>query len=240
MNTKTSTSNAGATPATIPISSLERACSTFLRAVLGSLMLLSLGSSAAYAAKNAVYKGVFSTADIFTGIVSTSSFYLVLAEETPVVVQSTDYTLIQGRFIALNGSLGRQRYALGLTGQFRSAEKSQTVKDSTRVTEVITLSYESEGTGATGLYHGFTGLVMFGRHSNPKYDFPLTLKGNALGSTGSITFDSPLVASATKGTLNLRLVSSLTDPIPSDETLEASVNRVLDFLKSLGYIEYVP
>jgi len=212
------------------------------RIILGLSMLLVAVTSTAFAGKNAIYKGVYSSTDLVTGKVDTVSLYLIFGEETPLDVAEDRYNLIAAKIVALNGVLGPRRYLQTSFGpRFRTSEQSITVGTKTTITEIFTQCFESQPTDTGAGSHSFRGLVLVGKLTNPKYDFPLTLKGSALSASGQfLPNGQPPLANAARGKLTFKLVSSLTDPIPSGESLDDSVKRVTDYLTARGYIEFVP
>lgn len=212
------------------------------RAVLACWLLAFMLSTPALAAKNAVYKGSYSITDLVTGKVKNLSLYLVFGEETPVNPPEDRYTYLTGKFVIVNGLLGKKRFGVTSAGdRFRSVEKAETVGGKTRITEIITQAGDGHATDSGNGYHSLDGLVLIGRLGNLKYDFPVTLKGYGLNASGSLgVLGNPPSGSAIHSSLSFTLVQSITDPIPSGESLDATVERVTNFLKTRGYIEYAP
>lgn len=210
--------------------------------VLVCWLLAFILSTPALAAKNAVYKGSYSVTDLVTGKVTNLSLYLVFGEEVPVNPPEDRYTYLSGKFVILNGLLGKKRFGVISAGsRFRSLEKTETVGNKTRTTEIITQAEDGDATDTGNGYHSLNGMVLVGRLGNLKYDFPVTLKGYGLNVSGGLGIPGdPPYGGATRSSLSFTLVQSITDPIPSGESLDATVERVTNFLKARGYIEYAP
>lgn len=202
------------------------------------ILLVSLGFvPEIFAGKNAIYRGSITLADIATGKTVTSALYFILGEETPVE-DGADYTFVTGRFIYLNGELGRKRYAVApIEPRFRSVEFTKNVRNKTTITEVITQA-QGNATHAEERFFSVGAILLVGTRGSPKYSFPMTLKGQLLSSSASYSISGELLAGAKRGTFQMKLVTTLTDPVPVDETVENSTKRVTDYLQSVGYIEY--
>lgn len=191
-----------------------------------------------FAGKNAIYRGSITLTDFAGAKPYTTSAYLIFGEETPVEGTSQDHTRLTGRFIYLNGVLGRKRYAIApVDPGYRSVEFTKTIRNKTTITEVITMA-QGHPTNSEQRFFSLGAVLLAGTHSSPKYRFPMTLKGQLLQSSASYGLSNELTATAQRATLQLRLVTSLTDPIPDNETLEDSTKRVADHLQSIGFIEY--
>ena len=209
--------------------------------VLACCLLAFMLSTPALAAKNVVYKGSYSITDLVTREVTNYSLYLVFGEETPIYPPEDRYTYLTGKLVIVNGMLGKKRFGVVTAGsRFRSVETTEMVGNKTRTTEIIAQVADGAATDAGGGQHILNGMVLVGRLGNLKYDFPVTLKGYGLTVSGGLLPGNPPYGGATRSLLSFTLVQSITDPIPNDETVDATVERVKNFLKARGYIEYVP
>lgn len=206
------------------------------------LLFLLLTSTLTFAGdKNLVYKGSFVLTDLLTKkVLFSRQIYLVFGEETPVS-ESDRYATIKATVVVYvpKGPLAK-RYQKTSLGVFRTAEKTIQVKGKDRKIEMFQYS-DGDATGDGNGFADSTGYVLLGTHSSPLaefYDAPLTLTGTGLASnTGVSVSEEGVFAAASRATFSLSLVRVLTDPIPSGETLENSVQRVVDFLEDRGYVE---
>ena len=205
------------------------------------LLLLLLTNTLTFAGdQNLVYKGSFVLTDLLTKKVMFSrQIYLVLGEETPVS-ESDRYATMKAAIVVYvpKGALAK-RYQKTSFGVFRTAEKTIKVKGKDRQIEVF---QHSSGHAADGnVLSESTSYMLFGTLSSSLaefYDAPLRLTGTGLAlSSGVSPADEELFATASRAIFSLSLAREITDPIPSGEKLEDSVQRVVDYLEDRGYIE---
>lgn len=203
------------------------------------ILLVCLGlAPETLAGKNAIYRGSITLTDFAGEKPYTTSAYLIFGEETPVAGTNQDYTRLTGRFIYLNGVFGRKRYVISVADPgFRSVELTKTIRNKTTITEVITLA-SGTPTAAEEPFFSLAAIFLTGTHSSPKYRFPMTLRGQLIQSSASHGPSNELTATAQRATLQLKLIASLTDPVPDNETIEDSTKRVTGYLQSVGYVEY--
>lgn len=212
------------------------------RLILSWCLLVLILSSSTLAAKNVVYKGSFSSTDLLTGEVTATALYVIFGEETPVDASTLGYNFLKGQFIFLNGRLGKKRYAVvPALPRFRSVKTTQQIGKKMKVKEVITQASAGNPTDSGDDFYRVSGFVLVGNLGNPKYDFPLTLKGYGMAASGGLGGpDAPPEAGAERVSFTLTLVQSLTDPIESGETVEATIERVTTFLTSQGFVGNAP
>ena len=200
-------------------------------------VILSVGTASA---KNAVYKGSYTTRDLLLKTTQSLRGYLVLGDEVPITGGEPRYAHITATLVVTGTPLPAKRYAVTPLGLFRRLEVKRTIGGKERTFEIITQA-DAEPTDTGNGFHTLSGIVLTGQKTNPLYDMPELLRGNGLSSYGSLSPSAePPSGSASTAILSYTLVPDLTDPIPSGESLADSVKRVTDLLKDRGYIEFVP
>ena len=189
--------------------------------------------------KNYVYKGTIVVTDLFTGEVSKIPTYLVIGD-AQLFGPRDDYALVGSTFVIVDPALLGKKRVLRQPGViFRSLRQTVVNGGKTRTAAALTFS-EGDGTVNQDGGHSVRTVMLSGLVTDVRYAMPQKLGGTGLRSTGQThgTDDSSGVASAE--IWKFKLVRDVTDPIPSDETLAQSVDRLAEFLMSKGFFEFAP
>src|SRR5688572_29451595 len=191
--------------------------------LLALALILSLGTASA---KNAVYKGSYTTRDLLTKTTQSLRGYLVLGDEVRITGDEPRYAHVTATLIITGPPLPAKRYAVTPFGLFRRLEIKRTIGGKERTFEIITQA-DADPTDSGNGFHTLSGIVLTGQKTNPLYDMPEILRGNGLSSNGYLSpSPEPPTGSASTAILSYTLVPDLTDPIPSGESLADSVKRV--------------
>ncbi len=192
-------------------------------------------------AKNAIYKGKFTNIDVGTGEVSGSAVYIVFGNETPVSPPEDRYTYLNSATILLGGRLGKKNFlVLEVDRRFRSIETVERIGKKARIVETISQLGDADSTDSANPQHSFSAIVLTGKHTTLRYDYPLTLKGYGLSSFGGPQAGGAPIGSASRTTVRLQLIRSLVDPIPEVEPLEVTIERLKNYLLLRGYTNIAP
>lgn len=207
------------------------------------LLLLAclLFASDSLAGKNAIYRGSMSQRNVLTGQSTTVPIYLIFGEELSFNGSDTRHCSIKAQMIGFNGIIGRKTYTvLPVDSDYRTIEYTKTDGRKTAVFEIITRSMGGRTTYNGGSFD-LEGTVLTGKHTSLKYRFPVTLAGTLLVSSGWYVEPGAegQAGALVRGSYRLKLVHSLTDPIPDNEPIALSTKRVTDYLQSIGFVEYV-